>query len=88
MNEASASGGQQPAGAEEMFGPDRTCPSCSEPWLRPTQLAGRYRCVNCLVRFQLMPYCPTCGEHSTMVRMRDSLDLVCAGCGGSMLKPV
>jgi ribosomal protein S27E len=35
-----------------------------------------------------MAYCPTCGEHSTMVRMRDSQDLVCAGCGGSMLKPV
>ena len=69
MNDAPGSG--QPAqDADEMFGPDRMCPSCSEPWLRPTQLAGRYRCVNCLVRFQLMAYCPSCGEHSTMVRVQ------------------
>ena len=40
------------------FSPDRSCPSCGEPWLRPTQLAGRYRCVYCLTRFQLMAYCP------------------------------
>ena len=87
MNDTPGSG--QPAtGASEMFGRDRQCPSCGEPWLRPTQLAGRFRCVNCLVRFQLMAYCPTCGEHSTMVRVSDSQDLVCAGCGGSMLKPV
>jgi hypothetical protein len=87
MNDVPA-GGQARPDAGEMFGPERRCPGCGEPWLRPTQLAGRYRCVNCLVRFQLMPYCPTCGEHSTMVRMRDSEDLVCGGCGGSMLKPV
>jgi len=87
MNEVPAGGQPQPQ-AEAMFGVERLCPGCGEPWLRPTQLAGRYRCVNCLVRFQLMSYCPTCGEHSTMVRMRDSKDLVCAGCGGSMLKPV
>ncbi len=87
MNDVPAGGQSQP-GAGEMFGPDRMCPGCGEPWLRPTQLAGRYRCVNCLVRFQLMSYCPTCGDHSTMVRMRDSQDQVCAGCGGSMLKPV
>ena len=24
------------------------CPGCGEPWLRPTQLPGRYRCVFCL----------------------------------------
>ena len=29
------------------------CPACHEPWLRPTQLPGRYRCVNCLSRFEL-----------------------------------
>ena len=82
--------GPEPAApdASEMFGPDRTCPSCGEPWLRPTQLAGRYRCVNCLTRFQLMAYCPACGEHSTMVRLRDSTEMTCARCGGSMLKPV
>src|SRR5437764_636164 len=28
-----------------------SCPSCGEPWLRPTQLPGRYRCVYCLVQF-------------------------------------
>ena len=87
MNDVPA-GGQHASGKSEMFGPERTCPSCGEPWLRPTQLAGRYRCVNCLVRFQLMAYCPNCGEHSTMVRMRDSEEMVCVRCGGSMLKPV
>jgi Zn ribbon nucleic-acid-binding protein len=65
-----------------------TCPSCSEPWLRPTQLPGRYRCVYCLTRFQLMAYCPACGEHSTIVRMSDTEELTCVRCGGSMLKPV
>ena len=70
------------------FAPERTCPSCGEPWLRPTQLAGRYRCVYCLTRFQLMAYCPACGEHSTIVRMSDTDQMECVRCGGSMLKPV
>jgi zinc-ribbons len=65
-----------------------SCPSCGEPWLRPTQLPGRYRCVFCLTRFQLMAYCPACGEHSTIVRMSDTEELTCVRCGGSMLKPV
>jgi hypothetical protein len=64
------------------------CPRCHEPWLRPTQLPGRYRCVYCLVRFQLMSYCPSCGEHSTIVRMRDTANMNCMRCGQSMLKPV
>jgi Zn ribbon nucleic-acid-binding protein len=64
------------------------CPSCHEPWLRPTQLPGRYRCVYCFVRFQLMAYCPHCGEHSTIVRMSDTANLACVSCGGSMLKPI
>ena len=68
------------------LGPD--CPQCGEPWLRPTQLPGRYRCVYCLVRFQLMAYCPACGEHSTIMRMSDTEELTCVRCGGSMLKPV
>jgi predicted nucleic acid-binding Zn ribbon protein len=80
--------GQPASPASETFAPERVCPSCAEPWLRPTQLAGRYRCVNCLTRFQLMAYCPTCGEHSTIVRMSDSEELTCVRCGGSMLKPV
>ncbi len=41
-----------------------TCPGCGEPWLRPTTLAGRYRCVYCLHRFELRSVCPDCGEHS------------------------
>jgi hypothetical protein len=65
-----------------------TCPSCNEPWLRPTQLAGRYRCVYCLQRFQLMSHCLSCGEHSTIMRMSDTEELTCVRCGGSMLKPV
>jgi rRNA maturation endonuclease Nob1 len=73
-------------GSEFDMGP--ICPRCGEPWLRPTQLPGRYRCVNCLTRFQLMAYCPSCGEHSTIVRMSDSSQLTCVICGGSMLKAV
>ena len=34
------------------------CPACHEPWLRPSNLAGRYRCVNCLHRFELRSVCP------------------------------
>ena len=30
------------------------CPGCGEPWLRPTQLAGRFRCVYCLSRYELV----------------------------------
>ena len=45
------------------------CPHCGEPWLRPTNLPGRYRCVYCLHRFELVSVCPDCGEHSTIVRM-------------------
>jgi hypothetical protein len=64
------------------------CPSCHEPWLRPTQLPGRFRCVYCLVRFQLLSNCPRCGEHSTIVRMNDTANMTCVSCGGSMLRPV
>jgi hypothetical protein len=64
------------------------CPGCGEPWLRPTQLPGRFRCVNCLVRFKLMSNCPSCGEHSTIVRMRDTENMTCVQCGRSMLIPV
>ena len=64
------------------------CPACGEPWLRKTQLPGSYRCVYCLVRFQLSPYCPDCGEHSTIVRMSDTEDLNCVRCGATMLKPL
>ena len=65
-----------------------TCPDCGEPWLRPTNLAGHYRCVNCLHRFELRSVCPNCGEHSTIVRMADTANIACAACGSSMLQPV
>lgn len=64
------------------------CPACHEPWLRATNLPGRYRCVNCLRRFELASVCPNCGEHSTIVRMSDTDQMECVRCGGSMLKPV
>jgi DNA-directed RNA polymerase subunit RPC12/RpoP len=65
-----------------------SCPSCSEPWLRPTNLPGRYRCVSCLHRFELRSACPNCGEHSTIVRMTSTATLTCNHCGGSMLVEV
>ena len=75
------------------------CPDCAEPWLRPTNLPGRYRCVYCLHRFELKSVCPECGEHSTIVRMSStsgaffSLSLLtssvkCNACGASMLQPI
>jgi hypothetical protein len=65
-----------------------TCPSCSEPWLRPTNLPGRYRCVYCLHRFELCSLCPACGEHSTIVRMSNTAVLSCNACAASMLRQI
>lgn len=77
-----------PDSSSKQFELGTKCPNCNEPWLRPTQLPGRYRCVYCLTRFQLMAYCPNCGEHSTIVRMSDTENLKCVQCDGSMLRPV
>jgi primosomal protein N' len=65
-----------------------TCPDCSEPWLRATNLPGRYRCVYCLHRFELLSVCPDCGAHSTIVRMSSTAIVGCNACGASMLQPV
>ena len=64
------------------------CPSCHEPWLRPTNLPGRYRCVNCMTRFELQSVCPNCGEHSTIVRMSNTALYQCNHCQSSMLVPI
>jgi primosomal protein N' len=64
------------------------CPHCHEPWLRATNLAGRYRCVYCLHRYELRSVCPECGEHSTIVRMSSTASTQCQHCGGSMLLPI
>jgi len=68
--------------------PSLSCPNCKEPWLRPTNLAGRYRCVYCLHRFELCSLCPECGEHSTMVRMSKTSILSCNACAASMLREI
>ena len=39
---------KQPDPSSEPFDLGTECPNCREPWLRPTQLPGRYRCVYCL----------------------------------------
>lgn len=72
--------------AQIKLGPE--CPSCGEPWLRGTNLAGRYRCVNCLRRFELASVCPNCGEHSTIVRMSSTALYICNHCRSSMLQPI
>jgi ribosomal protein L37AE/L43A len=64
------------------------CPSCGEPWLRGTNLPGRYRCLHCLHRFELRSECPHCGAHSTIARMSDTANVICRNCGGSMLQPI
>ena len=64
------------------------CPNCTEPWLRATNLPGRYRCVYCLHRFELVSLCPNCGEHQTMVRMTTTAIAICNQCGADMLVPI
>jgi len=64
------------------------CPGCGEPWLRPTQLPGRFRCVFCLSRYELVSQCPNCGEHQTIARMSTAEDMSCQSCGGSMLQAI
>lgn len=90
--EVDASGGYDaPMPADTEGGPalERpACPGCGEPWLRPTQLPGRYRCVYCLRRYELASQCPNCGAHQTIVRMSSSEDMVCQHCRNSMLQPV
>jgi len=68
------------------LGPE--CPACGEPWLRATNLPGRYRCVYCLGRFELRSDCPNCGAHSTIARMTDTANVRCPACGDSMLLPI
>jgi DNA-directed RNA polymerase subunit RPC12/RpoP len=77
-----------PLASEEKTNLGPECPSCGEPWLRGTNLAGRYRCVYCLRRFELRSECPNCGAHSTIARMSDTANVTCRNCGGSMLSPI
>jgi len=78
----------EPAKGESDVMRRASCPGCGEPWLRPTQLPGRFRCVYCLRRYELVSQCPDCGEHQTIVRMSTTEDMTCQMCGGSMLRPV
>jgi primosomal protein N' len=64
------------------------CPGCGEPWLRPAQLPGRFVCVYCLRRYELVSQCPNCGEHGTISRMSRTEDMKCQQCGGSMLRSI
>lgn len=64
------------------------CPGCGEPWLRPAQLPGRFVCVFCLKRFELVSQCPNCGEHQTISRMSRTEDMKCQHCGDSMLRSI
>ncbi|MDP9228797.1 MAG: hypothetical protein M3M99_07025 [Actinomycetota bacterium] len=70
----------------ELRRPD--CPGCGEPWLRPAQLPGRFVCVFCLKRFELVSQCPNCGEHQTISRMSRTEDMVCQHCSHSMLRSI
>ena len=64
------------------------CPSCGEPWLRATNLPGRFRCVYCMRRFELRSECPDCGSHSTIARVIDTRNVTCNVCGGSLLRAI
>jgi DNA-directed RNA polymerase subunit RPC12/RpoP len=76
------------AALEESGEKDPRCPSCGEPALHGTNLAGRYRCINCLRRFELRSGCPNCGAHSTIARMSNTADVECRSCGASMLQAI
>ncbi len=77
---------QAPATAQAELGP--RCPHCGEPWLRPTNLPGRYRGVYCLNRFERTTVTPNGGEHSTIVRLSSTAILKCNNCGDSMLQAI
>jgi uncharacterized protein (DUF983 family) len=64
------------------------CPGCGEPWLRPANLPGRFVCVYCLRRYELVSQCPNCGEHQTIARMSRTEDMKCQHCGHSMLRTI
>lgn len=64
------------------------CPGCGEPWLRPAQLPGRFVCVYCLRRYELVSQCPNCGAHQTISRMSRTEDMTCQHCGHSMLRSI
>ena len=64
------------------------CPSCGEPWLRATNLPGRFRCVYCMRRFELRSECPDCGSHTTIARVIDTRNVTCNVCGGSLLRAI
>ena len=80
--------GIPPKTEETPKAPGAGCPECGEPWLRPTQLPGRLRCVFCLTRFEIVSQCPDCGTHQTIARMSTTEDMTCQTCAGSMLRPV
>ena len=75
-------------GAEPSVNLGPRCPSCGKEGLRGTNLAGRYRCVHCLRRFELRSECDNCGAHSTIARMSDTANVTCRNCGGSMIQPI
>ncbi|HLH65483.1 MAG TPA: zinc-ribbon domain-containing protein [Solirubrobacteraceae bacterium] len=68
--------------------PGPACPGCGQAQLRAAAMPGRYRCVHCLRRWELVSVCPDCGEHSTIVRMSSTAIVRCNHCGGSMLREV
>jgi hypothetical protein len=74
------------AGKDSLQRPN--CPGCGEPWLRPAQLPGRFVCVYCLRRFELVSQCPNCGEHGTISRLTRTEDMKCQACGHSMLRSI
>jgi len=81
-------GAMSDAGSAEPVLKRASCPGCGEPWLRPAQIPGRFRCVYCLRRFELVSQCPNCGEHQTIARMSTTEDMTCQMCGDSMLRPI
>lgn len=90
--EASGETGKDRPAGDQTTGEDLlrrpSCPSCGEPWLRSAQLPGRFVCVYCLKRYELVSQCPNCGEHQTIARVSRTEDMRCQHCDHSMLRSI
>ena len=66
----------------------RTARAAASPGCGPPSCPGRFVCVYCLKRFELVSQCPNCGEHGTISRLTRTEDMKCQACGHSMLRSI
>ena len=81
LSEATAASGRRtlPRRRRAPFGV-QTAPAAASRGCAPRSFPGRFVCVNCLRRFELVSQCPNCGEHQTISRMSRTEDMKCQHC--------